>query len=65
MEWEVPLYTKLKKKKAEESKNVSSKNDDQIRTVLCIFTRINDVAQQEFCSCGSCHGLPAESSKLQ
>lgn len=60
-----PSLYQVKKKKAEESKNVSSKNDDQVRTVLCIFTRINDVAQQEFCSCGSCHGLPAESSKLQ
>ena len=38
------LYQVKKKKKAEESKNVSSK-DDQVRTVLYIFTRINDNAQ--------------------
>ena len=39
-----PFLYQVKKKKAEESKNVSSK-DDQVRTVLYIFTRINDNAQ--------------------
>ena len=52
-----PSLYQVKKKKTEESKNVSSKNDDQVRTVLYIFTRINDTALQEFCNCGHCHRL--------